>query len=394
MSTFINSRVLELLRFADANHRHTEALAQATGEHFNIFKILGISHYEVKTHSPMLGNLLNPKGSHGRGDAFLRLFLNQMGIADFDAASATLKLEYHIGPVTEKSGGRIDIVIPDRHGGAIFIENKIYAADQENQLARYRERNAKAHLFYLTLHGDMPSGFDEESLQKIGAKCISYTTDIRDWLAACQKEAAAQPHVRETISQYLYLVKELTGQAPAQAMNEELITRITTDEDSVAAYFALTSELWNVKTALLKKFDAQLDEVANAANVRRQGRIEDLHLKYSGVYFTTDSLEKHNLLIGFSFDRADYQDLDFGFRKNMEEKPCTCGDKLQTHFREEFPAFSAQTNDFWPAWADFESPFGYWGDEAFQAIASGELASNIKDKLTIMAKIAENVCSD
>ena len=107
---------------------------------FNIFKILGIGRREVSTHSPMLGNLLNPKGSHGQGDAFLRLFVSMLGIADFDTASARLELEYYIGRVTEKSGGRIDIVILDKDGNAIFIENKIGAGDQKKQLQRYRQR--------------------------------------------------------------------------------------------------------------------------------------------------------------------------------------------------------------------------------------------------------------
>src|SRR5580692_3482102 len=111
LATPTSPRIMELLRFAGAHRRHTEALARATGEQFNIFKILGIGHYEVATHSPMLGNLLNPKGSHGQGDVFLRLFVNSMGIANFDSASAHLELEYHIGTVTDKSGGRIDIVI-------------------------------------------------------------------------------------------------------------------------------------------------------------------------------------------------------------------------------------------------------------------------------------------
>jgi hypothetical protein len=388
-------RILELLRFADAHRRHTEALTRATGEQFNIFKILGIGHYEVGTHSPMLGNLLNPKGSHGQGDVFLRLFLNLMGIANFDMDSARLELEYHIGTVTDKSGGRIDIVILDGSGNAIFIENKIYAGDQENQLRRYRQRDQRAHLFYLTLHCTLPSGFTEETLREINVTCISYATHIRDWLAACQKEAASLPHVRESISQYLHLIMELTGQSTTQTMNQELIGKITADDDSLAAYFALTSELENVKVALVTKLDAQLDEAAKAANLHRDGRIEKLHEKYAGIYFTTDSLAKHNLRIGFTFDRGGFQDLDFGFQKIDKDKPCDIGEKLLTIFREQFHAFSPTTpTEWWPAWADFEPPYGYWGNEAFQAIASGELAANMKNKLTIMSNIAKQVCPD
>ncbi|MDB6019689.1 MAG: hypothetical protein JWR19_4178 [Pedosphaera sp.] len=394
-ATPTSQRILELLQFAEAERRHAETLARATGEHFNIFKILGIGHYEVRTHSPILGDLLNPKGSHGQGDTFLRLFINQLDVKDFDPASARLELEYHIGTVTDKSGGRIDIVILDGNGHAIFIENKIYAGDQEKQLQRYRERDAQAHLLYLTLQGDLPAGFTEERLQNIRAIRISYAIHIRDWLVACRKEAASLPQVRETISQYLHLIRELTGQSLTQFMNKELINKITDDEDSLSAYFALASELENVKVALMAKLDVQLDDAAKATFLHRDGRIEDLHVKYSSIYFTTESLTKHNLRIGFIFDRGGFQDLDFGFMKIDKDKPCDIGEKLLTTFREQFPTFSPTTpTDWWPAWADFEPPYGYWNSEAFQAIASGELAANMKNKLIIMSNIAKLVCPD
>src|SRR5690349_20393444 len=117
-SNIHNPRALELLWFSEAHLSHTEALARATGKHFNIFQILGIGHLEVKTHSPILGELLDPHGRHGQGAMFLRLFLSQFGISDFDPESkaAKMDLEYWVGPVTERSGGRIDIVVKDGKG--------------------------------------------------------------------------------------------------------------------------------------------------------------------------------------------------------------------------------------------------------------------------------------
>lgn len=391
-NVFQNS--LQLLRLAGEHRQHKEAMERATGEHYNVFKILGIGHYEVRTHSPMLGDLLNPRGTHCQGDVFLRLFVKRMGITAFDTTSARLTLEYSIGEVTEKSGGRIDIVISDKQGHAIFIENKIHAADQENQLQRYRDRNSKAELYYLTLHGAMPSGFDEQKLKEVAVTCISYATDIRDWLIACQQEAASLPHVRETISQYLYLIRELTGQSTTQTMNEELIRRITSDSESLASYFTLTSELDNVRAALVAKLDVQLDAVAHEVGLIRDGRIKDLHAKESGIYFKTDSLAKHNLRIGFCFDRGGFQDLDFGFLKREKDIPCEFADKLLAVFREHFPTFSSKVSDWWPAWADFEDPYGYWGDEAFLAIESGALAASMKDKLVKMAEVAKQVYPD
>jgi hypothetical protein len=385
---------LQLLRHAAAHRQHKVAIERATGEHYNVFKILGIGHYEVRTHSPMLGDLLDPKGTHCQGDAFLRLFVKRMSITAFDTTSARLALEYSIGDVTEESGGRIDIVILDEQGHAIFIENKIHAADQEKQLQRYRQSNAQAELFYLTPMGDLPTGFDEQKLKDVRVTCISYATDIRDWLVSCQKEAASLPHVRETISQYLYLIRELTGQSTTKTMNEELIRRITSDSESLASYFTLTSELDNVRAALVAKLDGQLDEIAQVAGLIRDGRIKDLHAKESGIYFKTNSLAKHNLRIGFCFDCGGFKDLDFGFVKNQKDMPCEFTDKLLATFRQRFPNFSSKKSDLWPAWADFEDPYGYWGDEAFLAIESGALAASMQDKLVKMAAIAKQVYPD
>src|SRR5665213_375123 len=93
--TPINPHVLELLRFTKSHNRHNDALTRVTGEHFNIFQILGIGHREVTTHSPILAELLNPKGSHGQGSAFLRLFLAKFRISEFNAENATVMTEYY-----------------------------------------------------------------------------------------------------------------------------------------------------------------------------------------------------------------------------------------------------------------------------------------------------------
>ena len=41
------------------------------GTRFNIFHILGVSHYE-NTHSTILAELLNPEGTHGLHNSFLK----------------------------------------------------------------------------------------------------------------------------------------------------------------------------------------------------------------------------------------------------------------------------------------------------------------------------------
>ena len=113
------------------------------GEKFNIFSILGMESKENKTHSAFLCELLNPDGSHLKGNIFLKLWLQTIGdntgINAIDWESAKVEIEKCIGPVDiiAKTGGRIDIFIKDKSGNCITIENKINAGDQKVQIERY-----------------------------------------------------------------------------------------------------------------------------------------------------------------------------------------------------------------------------------------------------------------
>jgi len=75
----------------------------------------------------MIGELLNPKGTHLQGSAFLRSFINHL-IKDSilkKCKDVKLFLEYVI------DDGRIDIFIDFDNKHGVAIEKKPYAADQE-----------------------------------------------------------------------------------------------------------------------------------------------------------------------------------------------------------------------------------------------------------------------
>ena len=50
-------------------------IAKITGENFNIFSVLKMDSKEVRMHSAFIGELLNPKGSHGIEDKPLKFFI-------------------------------------------------------------------------------------------------------------------------------------------------------------------------------------------------------------------------------------------------------------------------------------------------------------------------------
>ena len=208
--------------------KHNKELSRLSGANFNVFKIVKVVHDEVR-HSAFLAELLNPRGSHGQGDLFLSLFVQKLGITDFQCESAVATVEKHIGEVTETTGGRIDIFIDDHRGNHIIIENKIYANDGENQLIRYYNFK-KQNLFYLTLYG---CGATEKSTLNntsgVKLECskdynlLSYKSDIVGWLELCQKEAVSMPLLREGIAHYINLIKYLTGTSTNKAMQKEIV---------------------------------------------------------------------------------------------------------------------------------------------------------------------------
>lgn len=201
-------------------------ISTLTGENFNVFKILNVEASEVRLHSSLIAELLNPKGTHAQHDLYLKLFIDQFDIREFDTVSALVEAEKYVGIINTEytEGGRIDIAITDSSDGRqIFIENKIYAKDQKNQLRRYFNANNNARLFYLTLHGDQPTSYSSgDDIPSESIKCISYASDILRWLESCRKESVNIPVVRETLTQYIHLIKYLTNQSETSAMSSEI----------------------------------------------------------------------------------------------------------------------------------------------------------------------------
>lgn len=186
------------------------------GETFNVFSILKMERKENNTHSAFLAELLNPHGTHQKGNQFLYLFLNSINIStQLDIKSAKVKVEHSIGGRDDvlKKGGRIDIFIYDKHLNCISIENKIDAGDQFAQVERYYNyKTAQNTVVYLNKYGDEPSV--ESKGELIPGKhfhIISYKDHIIDWLQSCIVESEDLPILKSSIKQYLILIKKMTN---------------------------------------------------------------------------------------------------------------------------------------------------------------------------------------
>ena len=207
-----------LLAQAHVLTKKHEELAAATGQNFNLFKILGRETDEVRTHSAIIAELLNPKGSHGQGPVFAEFFAKRFEIPLKGIESVIVRTE-----VMVDEDSRVDILM-EGDGLCVVIENKIHAPDQRGQLKRYyeyaaREGNSDSKVVYLTLHGDAPS---EDSLDGLTLDEInevvrrSYEKHVLAWLGDCIKEVARVPQIREILAHYEELVRKLTGKSKGE----------------------------------------------------------------------------------------------------------------------------------------------------------------------------------
>lgn len=231
------------------------------GENYNLFSILSIERYELK-HSALIANLLDPKGSHGCGDAFLRAFfeiaLKERAYPFEDCTLPDSDTEYYTGPIAGDTGGRIDILVKSSRYGLI-IENKIYAGDQDKQLIRYDNYGKETFgadgylLVYLTLYGCDASkeSTATKSAEEVGYLRLSYAEDILRWLEQCVRLAYDKPLVRESLNQYIQTIKQLTYQDMNQE-NIEKIIDLAVDHPEVVA--TLSSKLDAIAQRIRKKY--------------------------------------------------------------------------------------------------------------------------------------------
>ena len=155
--------------------------------------------------SRAFGGLLDPAGTHGQGDAFLLLFLDEIRRSpgedlrgDFpctDTRGCGVHLEY---PTDE--GRKIDIVLEMPDNRWIGIENKPWAKEQKDQIGHYyeylRSRTEAAWVLYLSGNGN-----DPETLPKKGKeRCLTMPYRIRDgkppsvenWIQRCWERCEAE----------------------------------------------------------------------------------------------------------------------------------------------------------------------------------------------------------
>lgn len=375
-------KLLSQVRVYVNEDKQRRAEAFWRGECYNVFNVLGVDNMEL-SHSAFLAALLDPNGSHGMQDAFLKAFIDTIAHGgtkpELDTAHAKVYTEYNIGNITETTGGRIDILITDRSdtgsgkagGHAIIIENKIWAADQPNQLVRYHNFAPKATLLYLTLNGDEPSAQSRGTLnaQDGGYQCISYRSDIIDWLRQCAQLSFDKPRVRETILQYINLLQQLTNQ---NIMEQKQLIQLLTNKDNFEQACAIADTMpaakqYMVETLLREQLKDDRYEITDCKY--GIGNCDGICLRPQGW--------KH-CYIKFEFESSyGTNDLCYGIVDEqgiLKDQPSLEGYEEKT--------------DLWPVWR-YMSQYRYWNNDTFLKIYSGEVAGKFKSCIEELLTLVE-----
>lgn len=364
-------------------------IAELTGENFNVFRILKLESSEVRMHSAFIAELLNPNGSHGQKDIFLKLFADKFCYKNntIDTASCRVKIEDYIGLINEDKteGGRIDIIVRDKNDNHIIIENKIYAIDQKQQLTRYFNYSQNADIIYLTLDGKPPSD-DSKGLMEEGVnfKRYSYKHDLLNWLELCRKEVSVYPIVREAITHYINLVKHLTHQTLNKNMQEELSNLL---KSNIEAAWAISENLDTACQKVSDDFGESIKREFEKLGLNCKYYI-DFEEQYSGIWITKP--EWKHVKISFQFQRYD-KDMIYGISTQKDPAEASIPIELKEKLGM-LPNNTCKNTGWWLWYRNLEYPYNNWDKlEAWRAIFDGRMKDVLIEKMQYLLKLTKDI---
>ncbi|MGO4820581.1 MULTISPECIES: PD-(D/E)XK nuclease family protein [unclassified Flavobacterium] len=398
--------------------------AKESGENFNVFSIMNMEHNEVYTHSAIIGELLNPNGSHGQGDVFLQLFVkelqnefgpdiikNEFGTLISDKiCERTISLEIDWENIT---GGRIDLIIED-HKQILIIENKLYAVDQLLQLIRYdnyaKTKKKNYTILYLTLFGKSLEkeehveglvrgyNFSHKEINEYkkfvennkNNNClyypISFEVHILNWIKKCLEALEFKPLLKATLEQYLALIKKITFQTMSNEMKKKIISIILDNpqekEKNVKAAFEIVESIENLKRKIYYDFFQLLNKYAQDNNIIcDEKNLNDA--KGYGLYFIPNGWNSKPYQIGVFFD-SDYSGLYVGlsYGKNGVEQKLKIKEKF-TNIDSRF-----RSNDYW-IWKNPENCNWKDNSEIWVDIVNGVKGKTYNDIILIIQEIID-----
>ena len=320
---------------------------------FNVFSVLHKTSDEEYHHSQFLAALLNHRKSRDAPHENLKDFLESVVELKFEHDSATV----------ERERDDIDILIANNNAKqAVAIENKIYARDQPEQLQRYHDKlewygYEDIHMLYLTLDDRAPSEDSVGNLPPDKITNISYKSHLPPWLERCQERAYDEPALRESVAQYLHLIRKMTGTDQEGTYMKELEKLCMEDDNLVLvhdlkeamnkAVVSLQLELWeDIEKALGEKIPDLLDKKDEEESDTSRDMIEGFvtgkrgYGRY-GLYYPFGNAAS----LGVEVETGDSR-ISFGVKCSRDEHP-----KEYNRLEDKLKNMSGEESvEWWPWW--------------------------------------------
>ncbi len=213
----------------------------------NFFEILSLTQNE-KVHSKFLAWLLSPYEEHGLGDLFFRTIIEKLEIGNIKCDNLNLKVNREYSYKSENDEGFFDIFIRNANQDNQFIcliENKINAAETNDQLNRYRDflNNESSYEGYEKLFIYLKPNV--EDCPKGCYKGIDYKF-IKECIEECVEEIKEDSPCRSLIEQYLeiltkennYIYKKETFDKIIQDYNKSHTPKLEEIKDSKYDFYS------------------------------------------------------------------------------------------------------------------------------------------------------------
>lgn len=299
-----------------ARNRFSDRLAPE----FSIFDYLRTDEMGL---SRCIASLLDPKGKHGQGYVFLEAFLECIGSAAAWAKNAGGCL---VVPEKQANGQRrIDIYL-EFPNGAIGIENKPWAGDQDCQLtdyACYLKKSAGAKrwlLLFLCDRDPSENSMTRDEREKLsgGGQFVRCNySEIIEWLEICACKSKAL-NVRVFIEELAKFIRVNINGELDMSEEKEACNIILKSKDSLSSAFEIYKAIDGVKKNLMNKFRDDLESELKSLGFHL---VWDKNLEnkwQSNVGFGVKFRQEQNLYLRFEFEYSGLNGLFWGIRRESD----------------------------------------------------------------------------
>ena len=149
---------------------------------------------------------------------------------------------------------------------------------------------------------------------------VSYKDVIKNWIEKCLEKTNAIPIIRETLVQYLYLIKKLTNQTTNNEMIIEIADLFKTKGDEIKKLVKLHNEINNDLIKKLKSIYSKIDSDKITNMLKNLNR--EYYFKLGGFDTGGDStcfiyeVFMKGIVLVLEVDTSDYQIASYSYIKD------------------------------------------------------------------------------